>query len=133
MDIVERIKSLCAERGITLNQMEKELGLKGTVARWADHEPSVGKVQMVAQFFGMTVSELIQDQWSELDFSDAWTDEKTESHPLADMGEMDDILQTLRERPDMRMLFNTSKKATPKTVMKVAELLKTLEANDETD
>lgn len=44
MDIVERIKSLCAERGITLNQMEKELGLKGTVARWADHEPSVGKV-----------------------------------------------------------------------------------------
>ena len=133
MVIVERIKSLCAERGITLNQMEKELGLKGTVARWADHEPSVGKVQMVAQFFGMTVSELIQDQWSELDFSDAWTDEKAESPPLADMGEMDDILQTFRERPDMRMLFQTSKKATPEAVMKVAELLKAFEANDETD
>ena len=132
MDIVERIKSLCAERGITLNQMEKELGLKGTVARWADHEPSVGKVQMVAQFFGMTVSELIQDQWSELDFSDAWTDEKTESPPPADMGEMDNILQTLRERPDMRVLFKVSRKASPDAVMKVAELLKAFE-DDETD
>ena len=132
MDIVERIKSLCAERGITLNQMEKELGLKGTVARWADHEPSVGKVQMVAQFFGMTVSELIQDQWSELDFSDAWTDEKTESPPPADMGEMDNILQTLRERPDMRVLFKASRKASPDAVMKVAELLKAFE-DDETD
>lgn len=75
MDIVERIKMLCADRGITLNQMEKALGFKGTVARWIDHEPSIGKVRMVAQYFGMTVSELIDDHWNEIDMSDAWDDE----------------------------------------------------------
>lgn len=79
MDLVERIKALCSERGITLNQMEKELGLKGTVARWQEHEPSVGKVRLVAQFFGMTVSELIEDQWNELDMSDAWAEDNKKS------------------------------------------------------
>jgi len=86
MDLVERIKMLCADRGITLNQMEKALGFKGTVARWADHEPSIGKVHMVAQYFGMTVSELIDDHWNEIDMSDAWDDETTKS-PAPNEGE----------------------------------------------
>ena len=86
MDLVERIKALCSERGITLNQMEKELGLKGTVARWQEHEPSVGKVRLVAQFFGMTVSELIEDHWTGIDMTDAWEDDETEK-PAAETGD----------------------------------------------
>lgn len=93
MDLVERIKMLCADRGITLNQMEKALGFKGTVARWADHEPSIGKVRMVAQFFGMTVSELIDDHWNEIDMSGAWDDE-TAKNPTP---ENEDEVQDAKE------------------------------------
>lgn len=75
MELVERIKKLCQERGITLNQLEKAIGLKGTIARWADHEPSVGKVRLVARYFGMTVSDLIEDQWDRVDCSSAQDDD----------------------------------------------------------
>lgn len=94
MDLVERIKMLCADRGITLNQMEKALGFKGTVARWADHEPSIGKVRMVAQYFGMTISELIDDHWNEIDMSDAWDDETTKSPvPNEDEAKRDEFIR----------------------------------------
>ena len=61
MTLISRIKSLCQDRGITLNQLEKLIGLKGTIARWEDHSPSLDKVRVVAQFFGVSVSELIGD------------------------------------------------------------------------
>ena len=94
MDLVERIKMLCADRGITLNQMEKALGFKGTVARWVDHEPSIGKVRMVAQYFGMTVSELIDDHWNEIDMSDVWDDETAKSPVLnEDEAERDEFIR----------------------------------------
>ncbi len=62
MGIVERIKELCASRGITLNQLAKAVGLKSTIARWEDHEPSVDKVRLVAQYFGVTVSEVLGEK-----------------------------------------------------------------------
>ena len=77
MDLVERINSLCRERGITMNQMEKAIGLKSTVARWADHDPSIGKVRLVAQYLGVAVSDLIGEDWSGYDLGDAFDpDEK---------------------------------------------------------
>lgn len=53
--------------------------------------------------------------------------------PKAGTDDMEDVLQTLRERPDMRMLFNVTKKSSPESVMKLAEFLKGLEPDDETD
>lgn len=64
MELISRIKSLCQDRGMTLNQLEKLIGLKGTIARWEDHSPSLDKVRVVAQFFGVSVSELIGDSES---------------------------------------------------------------------
>ena len=72
MNLVERINGLCRERGVTMNQMEKAIGLKSTVARWADHDPSIGKVRLVAQYLGVTISDLIGEDWSGYDLSDAW-------------------------------------------------------------
>ena len=85
MELVERIKKLCQERGITLNQLEKAIGLKGTIARWAEHEPSIGKVRLVSQYFGMTVSELIEDKWDAVDFSDAWDDDDEPPQPTSNI------------------------------------------------
>jgi len=59
MEIVDRIKMLCQENGITLNQLEKAIGLKSTIARWDDHDPGLDKVLLVAQYFGISVSELL--------------------------------------------------------------------------
>lgn len=85
MQLVERIKALCQARGITLNQLEKAIGLKSTISRWVDHDPSIGKVRLVARYFGVTVSDLIDD-WSGIDMSDAWTSSKTET-PVTEAGD----------------------------------------------
>lgn len=58
-NVVDRIKALCQAQGLTLNQLEKAINLKSTIARWDDHEPSIGKVQTVAQYFGVTVSDIL--------------------------------------------------------------------------
>lgn len=60
MSLVERIKQLCKERGITFVQFERDSGLgEHSVYRWDTNAPSITKVKQAASYFGITVSELI--------------------------------------------------------------------------
>lgn len=59
MDLGDRISELCEIKGVSLNAMEKACGLRSTAARWNIHSPSLDKVQTVAAYFGVTVSELL--------------------------------------------------------------------------
>ncbi len=61
MGLVDCIRSLCQANGMTLNQLEKAIGLKSTIARWDDHDPGLDKVRLVAQYFGLSVSELLNE------------------------------------------------------------------------
>lgn len=57
--MVERIKSLCDQNGLTFKTLEKELGLgNGTVRNWDDSKPSVDRVALVAKRFGVTIDYL---------------------------------------------------------------------------
>ena len=59
--MVERIKSLCASRGISLNDLERSCdGLSvNTIYRWDNAPPSVWKVKAVADYFGVSVDYLL--------------------------------------------------------------------------
>jgi len=55
MGIVDRIRTLCEENGITINKLEKEADIgRGNVARWDKHRPNIDKVQRVADYFGVS-------------------------------------------------------------------------------
>lgn len=115
MQLVERIKALCQARGITLNQLEKAIGLKSTISRWEDHDPSIGKVRLVAQYFGVTVSDLIDD-WGGIDMSDAWTEAQKETPATIDGDGWKDTVRALP--PDLLALlgdFVTLAKEDPET------------------
>lgn len=61
--MVEKIKKLCAERGISICALEKECGLaNGTVARWDKVRPSVDRAAKVAAYFGISVETLIEER-----------------------------------------------------------------------
>ena len=61
--LLQNIVSLCNERGITLAEAERSSGIaKGTMCRWGKNTPSVDKVKAVADFFGVTVDELLEAQ-----------------------------------------------------------------------
>ena len=59
--ILENIKRLCYEKNISIWALEKECGLgNGTIGRWAKKYPRVEKLKAVADFFGVTVDELLK-------------------------------------------------------------------------
>lgn len=58
---VENIRSLCAENGITLAELERELKIgNGVIARWenAKRQPAIDKLQKIADRFGVPLSRL---------------------------------------------------------------------------
>lgn len=59
--LVEKIQSLCRQKGTTLCAVERELGIgNGVIAKWANSSPRVGSLKKVADYFGVTVDELLQ-------------------------------------------------------------------------
>lgn len=58
--IFENIMRLCAEKKISIAKLEREAGIgNGTVARWGESSPRVDSLQKVANYFGITVDELL--------------------------------------------------------------------------
>ena len=59
----ENISRLCEEKGISIARLEKECGLgNATVRRWGTSFPNVGSLKRVADYFGITVDELLADE-----------------------------------------------------------------------
>lgn len=59
--IVDNIRRLCADRGISLYRLERDTGLgNGTVARWNESSPSVERLRLVADYFDVSLDDLIR-------------------------------------------------------------------------
>lgn len=55
----ERVKELCAERGININQLETKLGFSiGTIGHWRESVPKADKLLAVADELGVSASYL---------------------------------------------------------------------------
>lgn len=58
--LYEKIKKLADDRGVSINQIESELGFsRGSIYKWDKNVPSVFKIKQVADYFGITVDSLI--------------------------------------------------------------------------
>lgn len=58
--MVELIRELCKKNGTTVKALEEELQLgKATVRRWDDNSPSISKVALVAERFGVSLEYLL--------------------------------------------------------------------------
>ena len=61
--IIEKIESLCKKKGISISRLEKEVGLgNATVRGWENSSPKVENLVKVADYFGVTVDDLLTDQ-----------------------------------------------------------------------
>lgn len=60
MTLKERIKTLCKENGITVNKLEKTLGFgTGYVAKLDNSTPNTAKIQLIADFFNVSLDYLM--------------------------------------------------------------------------
>ena len=57
--IIERITALCSQKGITIAELERSCGIgNGVIRRWNDHNPRLDKIQAVADYFSIPLSDL---------------------------------------------------------------------------
>lgn len=59
MALVQRIKELCKEQGITVAELERKCGIgNGIIARWKTSKPSYDRLAKVASALGVSVDYL---------------------------------------------------------------------------
>ena len=60
--IYTKISNLCRNRGISIARLEREMGFgNATIRGWVTSSPTVEKLKAVADYFGVTVDELLED------------------------------------------------------------------------
>jgi len=60
MELLNRIRELASDRGQTVADVERGAGLtKTSLAKWNMNAPSIDKVIAVADYFGITLDELV--------------------------------------------------------------------------
>lgn len=60
--ILKNITNLCAKNSISIAKLEKTVGIgNGTIGRWEKTSPTVDNLKKVADYFGVTVNDLLED------------------------------------------------------------------------
>lgn len=55
-----KIKKLCKENNISIVELEQKLNFsRGSICKWDVNVPSIIKVKAVADYFGMSIDELM--------------------------------------------------------------------------
>lgn len=58
-----KIKTLCEKNNVSITRVEKETGLSnGAIGKWKDSIPTVDKLKKVADYFGVTIDELLEEK-----------------------------------------------------------------------
>lgn len=62
--LYDRIKEFCKLRGVTIKKLEEDLEFgRGSVRKFDQHDPSIGKMNMIAGYLGVTVDDLISEDY----------------------------------------------------------------------
>ena len=66
MTLLERVKHLCKEKGVTQGKMEKDIGISnGASSKWKTSSPSMAILQKLADYFSVPIEYLTKGEKSE--------------------------------------------------------------------
>ncbi len=59
--IYSRIRELCADKGITINKLEAEMGMSvGSISKWKHSvSPTIDKISRVANYFNVSIDYMV--------------------------------------------------------------------------
>jgi hypothetical protein len=61
--ILDNIRRLCRERSLTFKDLERRTGIgNGVIAKWAKCSPRVDTLKKVADYFGVSLDDLLSDR-----------------------------------------------------------------------
>ena len=115
MEIVERVRLLCKEKGIAVSRMEKDLGYGNGYfnPKKLKAIPS-GRLQEIAEYLNVSVNELLGEGG------------KYYLNP-----ETAEIAQRIYEDRELRALFDAARDASPEDLQTVHTMLKALKAKEQ--
>lgn len=126
-DIFERLLN---EKGLTAYRVSKETGITpSTFTHWknGEYEPKLDKLQKIADYLGVTVDYLKTGKIPEP--SVKAIDENGNIVVIDD--ETLEFIDSLRTKPEMKMLFSVSKKATKEDIIKAVKIIEALKEEGE--
>lgn len=107
MEILDRIKELCREKGITVTELEKELGFgNGSLAKSSTIKSD--RLQAMARYFNVSIDYLVNGESYYLNEDTA------------------QLAEELATRPTLKVLFDASRDVSDESLMTVAMLLEQL-------
>ena len=121
MTTYDIISQLCKQRGIAITALERELGFgRGYIGKFKTKGtiPTVKKLQRIADYFGITVSDLIPGN------------EKKEANGYYINPETAEMAQQLFENKDLRVLFDAAKDASPEDLKTTYDMLMALKRKE---
>lgn len=121
MSIADNIKRLRETYGLTQAELGAIAGVTDkAVSTWESGEksPRMGAVQKIADHFGISKSAILLDE----------TDR--ERAPAPTDPDLEHLLESLRTRPEMRMLFDLADNATAEDVRKAVAIIEALMRED---
>lgn len=120
---------LCEKRGIRPSRAAEECGInKSSVSNWKNngYVPRGETLNKIADYFNVTTDYLLTGK---KDDTVKVYDEDDNIVVLDD--ETRELIDNLRKRPEMKMLFSVSKKATKDDIIRAVKIIEALESGEE--
>lgn len=119
-EVIRRLKECIEESGLTYEQLEKKTGIsRSSLQRYANGVTAkipVDAIQTIAEALGVKAEYIL-----------GWDDEK----PSVDDEELQEYLEQLKTRPEMKMLFKTAKDSTKEDIEKTVKIIEALRGQNE--
>ena len=115
MTLLDRIKTLCKEKGVSQSQMERELGISnGSSSKWHNSSPSSPVLEKLSIYFDVSSHYLMTGEEKEGD--KYYLNEETAR-----------IAQEIFESNELRMLFKTSRDIAPERLKAYHDMMVRME------
>lgn len=119
MTLLDRVKMLCKEKGISQGKMEKEIGISnGASSKWKTSSPSMEILNKLSSYFGVSVDYLMNGEES-ADSDKYYLNEETSQ-----------IAQDIFENKELRLLFDAARDAEPEDLEAVHTMLLALKRKE---
>lgn len=126
-----QLEQLCAKNNISISTfvVDKLHMSKGNIAGWRKGQvPSANTIKKIADYFDVTTDYLLTGKKPE---NVRVYDEEDNIVVLDD--DTRDLIDSLRKRPEMKILFSVSKKATKEDIIQAVKIIEALKDNKEGD
>lgn len=121
MTLLDRVKILCKEKGISQGKMEKEMGISnGASSKWKTSSPSMEILQKLSEYFNVSVDYLMTGKNK---------NNTNESNSYYFNDDARDMAQFLYDNPDYKVLFDASRKVKKEDIEFVKQMIERVNGN----